>query len=140
MGSGESPWPYLVSHVPRGVLAQCLTVDLLARIDLARQLRRDQLRQSRDNLIDALAAELPEWIPSIPAGGASLWIKLPRPGAIAFAQRAERGGVLVLPGPTFSSVDGLDDFIRISFAGDPGLVPLAVTILAETWRQFSAED
>jgi DNA-binding transcriptional MocR family regulator len=129
-----------VDDLGTSLLAQCLTVDLLGRIDLARQLRRDQLRQSRDRLIEALTAELPEWMPIIPVGGASLWVRLPRSGAIAYAQRAERGGVLVLPGPTFSSVDGLDDFIRISFAGDPDLMPRAVAILAETWRRFSAGD
>lgn len=128
-----------VDDLGTSLLAQCLTVDLLQRIDEARQMRRDQLQRSRDLLLAALRAELPEWVPSIPAGGASLWIRLPSPGAIAFAQRAERSGVLVLPGPTFSTVDGLDDFIRISYGGDPAMLPLAVSILAETWRRFSAD-
>jgi DNA-binding transcriptional MocR family regulator len=81
---------------------------------------------------------LPEWVPCPPAGGASLWVRLPGGvSATVFAQLAERDGVRVFPGPTFSCVDGLDDYLRIAFAEPPATVRAGLARLACTWRRFA---
>lgn len=101
------------------VLAQLVTARLLPQIELARDRRREALRAARGAVADTIGRLLPEWRFHVPAGGASLWVQLPMPCATSFAQAAERGGVALLPGPTFSCADALDDFLRISYAPPP---------------------
>ncbi|MBO0885734.1 MAG: hypothetical protein J2P17_36445 [Mycobacterium sp.] len=88
-------------------------------------------------VIDTISRLLPEWRFRVPAGGASLWVELPSPCATAFAQVAERAGVALLPGPTFSCVDGLDDHLRISFAPPLPDVMRGLRRTAEAWRAFT---
>jgi DNA-binding transcriptional MocR family regulator len=89
--------------------------------------------------VAATVAELlPDWRFELPAGGASLWLRLPGPGATAFAQAADRAGVALLPGPTFSCVDGLDDHLRISFAPPLPDVLSGVNRLAVAWPAFTS--
>ncbi len=119
------------------VLAQLLATRLLPQIERARDERLRTLTDSRRLALEALADALPDWDPQVPAGGGSLWIKLPTTGATAFAQRAERLGVQVLPGPTFSAADRLDDHVRLSYAAEPVLVARGIELLAATWSEFA---
>jgi DNA-binding transcriptional MocR family regulator len=84
-----------------------------------------------------VAELLPDWRFERPAGGASLWVRLPRPGATAFAQAAGRAGVALLPGPTFSCVDGLDDQLRNSFAPPLPEVLCGLGRVAAAWQAFT---
>ncbi len=118
------------------VLAQIVAERLLQRIEEARAERRAVLAGTWRLLREALNELIPEWRLQPPRGGASLWAQLPDPCATAFAQRAARKGVLVLPGPTFSSVDGLDDHLRLAFAAAPEEVIAGVERLAEAWASF----
>lgn len=118
------------------LLAQLLATQLLPQIERARDERHSVLSESRRLALDAIGALLPDWAPQIPSGGASLWVKLPWATATAFAQRAERDGVLLLPGPTFSSSDGLDEYLRLAFAGSPDYTTRGIELLARTWRTF----
>jgi DNA-binding transcriptional MocR family regulator len=120
------------------VLAQLVTARLLPRIDLARDRRRAELRLARDTVTATVAELLPDWRFERPAGGASLWVRLPAPGATAFAQAADRAGVALLPGPTFSCADGLDDHLRISFAPPLPDVLSGLHRLAAAWPLFTA--
>jgi DNA-binding transcriptional MocR family regulator len=119
------------------LVAQVLATRLLSRIDEARAQRRAGLGSARDALLEWLAEQLPAWRPTRPAAGASLWVRLPRAGATAFAARAERAGVAVLAGPTFSCRDGLDDHLRVAFASPPDRVLAGVRRLAATWHAWS---
>jgi DNA-binding transcriptional MocR family regulator len=118
------------------VLAQLLATQLLPQIERARDERFRTLSEGRRLALERLAEQLPDWAPQLPAGGGSLWIRLPGPGATAFAQRAERVGVQILPGPTFSAEDRLDDHVRLSYAADPGTVARGIDLLAQVWREF----
>jgi len=119
------------------VLAQVLAGRLLCRVEQARDERHAILGEARRCVLDAVAALLPEWEPHVPAGGASLWVRLPRVAATAFAQRADRDGVRVLPGPTFSASDGFDDHLRIAFAGSNDVTLRGIELLAVTWAAFA---
>jgi DNA-binding transcriptional MocR family regulator len=116
------------------LVAQVLTARLLPRVDVARKERRHILGEARSVLLRSLAERLPEWTPCRPHAGGSLWVRIPRPGATGFAQQAERRGVSVLPGPTFSCRDALDDHLRISFAATTESIVQGVERLAETWH------
>lgn len=119
------------------VLAQIVATRLLGQIERARDERLIFLSEHRRLAVEALEEYLPEWQPHIPAGGGSLWIRLPEVGATALAQRAERRGVRLLPGPTFSVDDRLDDFVRISYANDPELTRVGIELLATTWNELA---
>jgi DNA-binding transcriptional MocR family regulator len=119
------------------VLAQLVAARLLPRIGLARDRRRATLGAARDTVTAAVAELLPEWRFDRPAGGASLWVRLPAPGATAFAQAAGRAGVELLPGPTFSCADGLDDHLRISFAPPLPDVLRGLRRVAAAWQAFT---
>lgn len=100
--------------------AQVVTSRLLPRAAEARAYRRRTLTVARDLVLETLAAELPQWRPVVPRGGASLWVRLPAGcSATALAERAGRAGVDVLPGSTFSCRDELDGYLRIAFAAPP---------------------
>jgi DNA-binding transcriptional MocR family regulator len=116
------------------LVAQLVTARLLRRIDEARSIRAAQLDRARDTTLGAIAELFPTWQPLRPAGGASLWVRLPTPCATALAQRARRHGVGVLPGPTFSSRDRLDDHLRIGFAAPAAVVAVGLQRLAAAWR------
>ena len=120
------------------VLAQLVTARLLPRIGLARERRRAALGLARDTVTAAVAELLPQWRFERPAGGASLWVRLPAPCATAFAQAAGRAGVALLPGPTFSCADGLDDYLRISFAPPLPDVLSGLHRVAAAWSAFTA--
>lgn len=119
------------------VIAQRLAAQLLPQIEHARDERLRTLSESRRRALAAVTQALPDWVPQVPAGGGSLWLRLPDSGATAFAQRAERHGVQVLPGPTFSAHDGLDDHIRLSYAADDEVVARGIELLAGAWAEFS---
>lgn len=118
------------------LIAQAVTVDLLARIEEARLARRTMLAASRAAVLDLVQREVPEWNPMVPHAGASLWVRLPAPVAVGFTQYAARNGVRVLPGPTFSAHDGLDDYLRIAYARQPTVVKAGVSELVRLWHDF----
>lgn len=116
------------------LLAQLLTIRLLPRIEEARAARRIELARARSRVLETLANLLPDWTPTRPDGGASVWLQLPTACATSFAQRCEREGVLVLPGPMFSAVDRLDDFLRLAFARPLEEVLSGIQRIAVLWR------
>jgi DNA-binding transcriptional MocR family regulator len=116
------------------LLAQVATARLLPRIEEARAERRQVLGAAREVVLTALRELLPGWDPVVPVGGASLWVRLPVPVATSLVQRAERLGLQLLPGPTFSCVDAFDDHLRIGFAADHDQLLAGVKVLAEAWR------
>jgi DNA-binding transcriptional MocR family regulator len=117
------------------LIAQVLTTRLLRRIDEARAQRRAVLGPARAAVLAKLARDLPDWQPLSPAGGASIWVRLPGNGATAWAERAERAGVALLAGPTFSCRDGLDDHLRIAFAAPVDHVLAGLDLMATAWKR-----
>lgn len=118
--------------------SQVVTARLLERIDEARAYRQSTLAAARAFMLQALAERLPAWKPLCPAGGASMWIQIPEGySATALAETAGRAGVDVLPGPTFSCRDDLDDWLRVSFAAPPAELAAGLDRLASAWQAMS---
>jgi DNA-binding transcriptional MocR family regulator len=95
------------------VPAQLLALQLLEHYEGLIATRRTALAASAARLGDLLAEALPgcSFVP--PAGGLSLWVRLPGGAdAAAFASRALRHGVSVAPG-TFASPGGGHDHLRL---------------------------
>jgi DNA-binding transcriptional MocR family regulator len=116
-----------VSQAAAAQLLDAVTGDWLAA-------HRDTLAQRRDHLAALLASYLPAWRIRRPEAGLSLWAELPVDSADAFVPVAARHGVTVMPGST-ACVDGLHrQFVRISFAEQPGTLELAAERLAAAWE------
>lgn len=99
---------------------------------------RDAFRERRDEMLRALAAEMPPgttW--TEPAGGYFIWVDLP-PGldARALLPLAEARGTSILPGPTFflDQAEGIGS-LRIAFSRyAPASLAEAVSRLAAAMR------
>ena len=99
------------------------------------QARHDALRARYEVLASALRRELPSWSWPEPAGGLSLWARLPG-GADgeAFAQAALRHGVAVAAAPALSPSAAYRDHVRLSFSSPPDELDEGVRRLAAAWR------
>ncbi|MDV9201084.1 hypothetical protein R6M67_38540, partial [Streptomyces sp. Wh19] len=60
-----------------------------------------------------------------------LWVEMPGADAEATAQLARRAGVLIVPGPAFSAVDGFRHHVRLPFADDDGSLAKALPVLVD---------
>ncbi|MER6525875.1 aminotransferase class I/II-fold pyridoxal phosphate-dependent enzyme [Streptomyces sp. NPDC001508] len=100
----------------------------------ARSLRRRHLLRSLRAAVDTLNRHAPEWSWTEPQGGSGLWVRLPGTDTTAFAQTARRNGIVIVPGPVFSSVEGFQDHLRIPFWKDPDELTAGLTRLADLWR------
>jgi DNA-binding transcriptional MocR family regulator len=92
---------------------------------------RTALRERRDALLTALAAELGE-SPPRPRGGMHVWMAL-QPGEDdeALAARAARLGVLVSPGRRYFPAEPTAPYLRVTFAGEPpDRIAAAIGLLA----------
>ena len=143
-GCGPTPTPSRASRAsarsptsarslrPRPRPARCSTPgSSTASRPAARQLDASSSPSPRGS-----ARRLPDWTWRTPRGGPSLWVRLPRPGANAFAQLAARHGVLVLPESALESRPGADQHLRIVFAREPETVEPAVDAAGRAWAAF----
>jgi DNA-binding transcriptional MocR family regulator len=98
--------------------------------------RRLDIRARYEALASALREHLPSWVWSTPAGGLSIWARLPGADATAFAQAALRHGVAVAAQGPCSCSGEHPDRLRLSFAPPiPDLVE-GVRRLATAWASF----
>jgi DNA-binding transcriptional MocR family regulator len=119
------------------VASQALSVRLLANVDNVKAFRRKQATLRLEVLTRLLSELLPSWTWRRPAGGLSLWIRLPYGRADHFAQVAARHGVVIIPGSTASTSSNHDDCIRLPFVRDPEVLTDGVQRLAEAWEAYS---
>lgn len=120
------------------VVEQQVTARLLADDRTLVLDRRAELTTARQTLVDALAAELPDWQVRPPAGGLSVWCRLPAPRAADLAGAALRHDVAVATGPNFAPEGGLDSFVRLPFVLSPDDLRTAVGRLAQAWEEVRA--
>ncbi|MBN2491323.1 MAG: PLP-dependent aminotransferase family protein [Planctomycetes bacterium] len=121
-------------------LAQMVICRLHEQGEIARHLERVRAvyRARRDALLDGLERHLPEPVQwTRPAGGMSLWVRLPEGlGSLGAVRRAAGRGVLVAPGSIFDPAGHDLDGFRIAFstAEAPDLVR-AAAILGKALRE-----
>jgi len=122
------------------LLTQAIAVRLLGAVELARKLRRAELRPKRDAAASLLRERLPDWKFRIPAGGVFLWVKMPSGDAREFAQVALRHGVTIVPGPIMSATDQHAQWIRLPFLAEVPMLASGVKRLASAWREYRSKD
>jgi len=82
---------------------------------------------------------LPAWRVGSPDAGLSLWADLPVSTADPFVHAAARHGVTLTPGSAACVCGRHRNFVRLSFAEQPGTLELAAKRLAVAWESH-AED
>jgi len=130
----------IIADLGGSILSQLAAIKLLAKVDRVVQARRSQVRERFECLTGLLARQLPEWKWTAPAGGLSLWVRLPHGDANEFAQIALRHGVSVVPGPLASPDGSFPDHLRLPFVLDRKEMEEGVTRLARAWSSYSPES
>ena len=130
----------IMADLGGSLIGQLVAVRLLADAERMRAVRRREMRERLDRLTKLLARHLPEWSWEPPAGGLSLWVKLPRGDASAFAQAALRHGVAVVPGALASPTGGCTDRLRIPFVLDAAPMREGVERLARAWESYAGAE
>jgi len=103
-----------------------------------REARRRELREKLEKLTRLLERHLPDWTWTPPAGGLSLWARLPRGNSDEFAQVALRHGVSVVPGSLASPDGGSSDYLRLPFVLDADAMEEGVRRMAQAWSAYGA--
>jgi len=128
----------IMADLGGSLLSQLAAVRLLAKADEMREIRRHEVRERLDTLSKLLARHLPGWTWMPPAGGLSLWVRLPGGNADEFAQVALRHGVSVVPGPLASPDGGFSDHLRLPFVLDRERMEEGVRRLGRAWSAYAA--
>ncbi|HEV3457924.1 MAG TPA: PLP-dependent aminotransferase family protein [Thermoanaerobaculia bacterium] len=124
----------VLSDLGSSLPSQVLAARLLRRAAAIREARRQEARERRRALEQALAAALPDWTWRRPAGGLCLWVRLPRGNAEELARHALRHGVAIVPGPTCSPRDAWENYLRLPFVLAQGELNEGIARLARAWE------
>ncbi|NJQ00251.1 SCO1417 family MocR-like transcription factor [Streptomyces zingiberis] len=102
--------------------------------DEAVALRREQARENRDALVEAVRLHLPDWEFDVPRGGLTLWT---RTGGLSGSRIAEAGaglGVRVPSGPRFGVDGAFEGYVRLPFTVNGAVADTAAARLAQAAR------
>lgn len=116
-------------------ITQAIGLRLLAQRDRLAEQTLAAAADRRSALGDALRKLLPEWEWREPAGGLSMWVRLPDADAPRFARVAAEHGVVVRPGPLFSPDGGCRDYLRIAIGEEPERLREGVVRMAAAWER-----
>ncbi|WP_051266391.1 MocR-like transcription factor YczR [Nakamurella lactea] len=116
------------------VLDQLIVSHLLADPAAALEQQSARLAAGAAAVRAALAEYLPDWSATDPAGGASLWVRLPGPYATELARLAPAAGVRVVPGPRFGPDGTMEACLRLPFTAPPEQLTEAIRRLSQIDR------
>jgi len=120
------------------MVSQAIACSLLGDLDSVRLRRADMLRSRLDTLERLLTEKIPDWRWRRPAGGLSLWVRIPAGDAHAFAEQSLRHGVAITPGASLAPDDAHHDHIRLNYVVPEEVLSTAVDRLAAAWRAHRA--
>jgi DNA-binding transcriptional MocR family regulator len=123
----------LGSSVPSQTLGRAV-LDDFERIST---LRINQLRDCLDTAVRLLRTHLPDWEFTLPAGGQSLWVRLPCGDARVFSHAALQRGVAVIPGPQLSPDGSFRDYLRLQFLQPSDVLERGIRGLAAAWEEYA---
>jgi DNA-binding transcriptional MocR family regulator len=120
------------------VVSQVIAVRLLEQTDAVRERRQIEVTDALARLEALLRDHLPSWSWRRPAGGLSLWARLPHGSASELARIAMRHGLAIVPGSVMSPSGAFDDHIRLPLGRDAGAMTSGIELLATAWAEYEA--
>jgi len=126
----------IMADLGGSLFGQLIAVRLLAESERVKGIRRREMHERLDRLTKLLRRHLPEWSWDAPAGGLSLWVRIPQGDANAFAQVALRHGVAVVPGSLASPDGGCTDRLRLPFVLEAAPMREGIERLARAWDSY----
>ena len=126
----------IMADLGGSLIGQLVAVRLLAEAERVKAIRRREMRERLDRLTKLLSRHLPDWSWDSPAGGLSLWVRLPQGDANSFAQAALRHGVAVVPGSLASPDGGCTEHLRLPYVLDTEPMREGVERLARAWEAY----
>lgn len=119
-------------------------VEQLAATGLVRSLeeplgtRLATLRENRAVLLELLAEHLPGWQPERPAGGLTVWCRLPTPSSTALTVMAPEFGIRLAAGPRFGAGGAFEQYLRVPYTLPPDQLGTAVRALRSAQDRLDA--
>jgi DNA-binding transcriptional MocR family regulator len=126
----------VMADLGSSLVSQAVAARLLDRVDAIKAARRRLLRERLEATAKRLEQLLPEFSWQRPAGGLSLWVRLPRGSASELAQVALRHGFSIVPGPICSARGGCTQFLRLPFALFGAELRDGIRRLARAWEEY----
>jgi DNA-binding transcriptional MocR family regulator len=120
----------VASDLGSGLIDQIVAAKLVKRVSELDAQTASLLAERLDNTEALLNEHLPKWRWHRPAGGPSLWVRLPFE-APPFCQVALRHGVELVPGTLFGTDGQFANHVRLPYTADP-------TVMAEAVRRLRA--
>ncbi|MCP9001849.1 PLP-dependent aminotransferase family protein [Pseudarthrobacter sp. RMG13] len=100
--------------------------------------RLSALRDNRAALLELLAGHLPDWESARPAGGLSVWCRLPAPVSTALTMIAPDFGIRLAAGPRFGIGGAFERYLRVPFTLPPDQLETAVLALRSAQDRLDA--
>jgi DNA-binding transcriptional MocR family regulator len=120
------------------VMEQLAAAHLVRALDEPLPARLDSLRDGRSALLELLGKHLPEWETARPAGGLSVWCKLPGPISTALTVIAPDFGIRLAAGPRFGIGGAFERYLRVPFTLPPAQLETAVLALRQAQDRLDA--
>jgi DNA-binding transcriptional MocR family regulator len=116
------------------VLEQLIAARLIDDLEPVVLARRAELAAARDHLVGRLGDAFPNWRPSRPTGGLSLWVDLGAPVSSRLVGAARRQGVLLAAGPRFGLAGAFERYLRVPYTLRHDRVEPALERLVTAWH------
>ncbi|HJW00114.1 MAG TPA: PLP-dependent aminotransferase family protein [Arthrobacter sp.] len=120
------------------VMEQLAAAHLVRALDEPLPSRLTALRDNRAALLELLAGHLPEWQTGRPAGGLSVWCRLPAPVSTALTVIAPDFGIRLAAGPRFGIGGAFERYLRVPFTLPPERLETAVLALRSAQERLDA--
>ncbi|RDV08511.1 PLP-dependent aminotransferase family protein [Arthrobacter sp. RT-1] len=119
-------------------MEQLAAAHLVRALDEPLPARLRALRDNREALLELLGEHLPEWQTMQPAGGLSVWCRLPEPSSTALAVIAPDFGIRLAAGPRFGIGGAFERNLRVPFTLPPDRLETAVLALRAAQDRLDA--
>jgi DNA-binding transcriptional MocR family regulator len=122
------------------LLSQGVAASLLADIQRLKSRRRRELAERLSVLGELLDVHLPDWQWRRPAGGLSVWARIPDGSASELAHVAAQNRVSIVPGSVMSVNARFDEFVRLPFDHEETVLELGIRRLAAAWERYAVHS
>jgi DNA-binding transcriptional MocR family regulator len=129
-----------VSDLGTSLLSQGVAVELLADVERLRAARRRELAERLSLVAELLDVHLATWQWRRPAGGLSVWARLPDGSASDLAHVAAEHGVSIVPGSVMSVNARFDEYVRLPFDHQPDVLERGLLRLKAAWESYVTQD